>query len=71
MTTIWITVPISGHVGNGLTECFKTDPEYLVVVELTQPVGARELKNGYYGNHPKELPPDFSPASMPRPSTKL
>ena len=71
MTTIWITVPISGHVGNGLTECFKTDPEYPVVVELSQPVGDRELKNGYDGNHPKELPPDFSPAPLPRPLTRL
>ena len=70
ITTIWITVPVR-PVSKGLMECFKTDPEYPVVVELTQQVADRQIKNGYAGNHPKELPPDFSPARLPRPLTRL
>jgi hypothetical protein len=47
------------------------DPEYPVVVELTQPVADRQMKNGYAGNHPKELPANFSPAPLPRPLPRL
>ena len=70
VATIWITVPIRS-VSKSLMECFKADPEYPLVVELTQPVGDRELKNGYDGNHFRELPPDFSPAPLPRPIQRL